>query len=170
MVGSSAHVLILGMTMSGKSTLAKSLVRQYQAAGIKCGVLDPLNDPGWRADFQTSDPDEFLRRFWLSERCAWFIDEAGESVGRFDLAMMKTATRGRHLGHRVHYVSQRGTQINRTVRDQCSSLFLFTTSLEDSKVHANEWNKPELRDACSLPQGHYFYTDRFSPLVRAALW
>lgn len=165
-----AHVMILGMTMSGKTTLAKALIPVYRAQGIMTGVLDPLNDPGWQADFQTSDVEEFLRMYWASRGCAWFIDEAGESVGQFDTVMHKTATRGRHWGHRNHYLSQRGTQIARTVRDQCSSLFLFTTSLDDSKVHANEWNKPELRNAHTLQQGEYFHTDRFSPLKRGKVF
>ena len=158
------------MTLSGKTTLAKQLAAQYRAAGLQVGVLDPLGDPEWQCDFRTDNADEFLRMFWASQRCAWFIDEAGESVGQFDTVMMRTATRGRHLGHRVHYISQRGTQIARTVRDQCSHLFLFTTSLDDSKVHANEWNKPELRNAHTLSQGHYFYCSRFSPLQRGQLF
>jgi hypothetical protein len=158
------------MTLSGKSTLGKRLVKEYRAQKIKTGVLDALGDPEWHADFQTSDPDEFLRMVWQSRQCAFFIDEAGEAVGHYNGAMRSTATRGRHWGHRFHYMSQRGAQIDRTVRDQCSSLFLFTTALEDCKIHANEWNKPELRTAHTLPQGHYFYTDRFSPLQRGQLW
>jgi hypothetical protein len=165
-----AHSLILGMTLSGKTTLAKKLVADYRANGIVTGVLDPMNDPSWGADFQTANADEFLSRVWQARQCAFFIDEAGESVGQFDEAMKRTATKGRHWGHRFHYLSQRGAQIARTVRDQCSSLFLFTTALDDCKIHANEWNKPELRTAHTLPQGHYFYTDRFSPLQRGQLW
>lgn len=165
-----AHVLILGMTLSGKTTLAKQLAPVYRAQGIKVGVLDPLGDPEWQADFQTTNADEFLKAFWASRQCAWFIDESGDAVGRYDDAMQRTATRGRHWGHRVHYITQRGAQLSRTVRDQCSKLFLFTTSLEDSKIHANEWNKPELRQAYTLHQGEYFHTDRFSPLMRGSLF
>lgn len=165
-----AHALILGMTLSGKTTLAKQLAAMYRAQGIKVGVLDPLGDPEWQADFRTHDVNAFLDMYWSSRQCAWFVDEAGESVGQFDTVMVKTATRGRHWGHRNHYISQRGTQLSRTVRDQCSSLFLFTTSLDDSKIHSNEWNKPELRDAHMLPQGNYFHCTRFSPLARGKLW
>jgi hypothetical protein len=165
-----AHVMILGMTLSGKTSLAKRVAAEYRAKGIKVGVLDPLGDPEWNADFQTSDPGVFMQQFWQARQCAWFIDESGDMVGRYDKEMQQTATRGRHWGHRVHYLSQRGTQIARTVRDQCSSLFLFTTALNDCKVHADEWNKPDLRTAHTLPQGHYFYTDRFSALKRGQLF
>jgi DNA helicase HerA-like ATPase len=165
-----AHALILGMTESGKTTLAKTLAPVYRAQGIKVGVLDPLGDPGWQADYRTTDPAAFLEAFWSSRQCAWFIDESGDAVGKYDEAMIKTATRGRHWGHRVHYITQRGAQLSRTVRDQCSTLFLFTTSLDDSKIHANEWNKPELRNAHTLRRGEYFHTDRFSPLARGKLF
>lgn len=161
-----AHSLILGMTESGKTTLAKKLAASYRAAGVSVLVLDPLCDPEWGADFQTSDPDEFLEVYWASRSCAVFIDEAGESVGRFDKTMEKTATRGRHWGHSNHYLSQRGAQISRTVRDQCSHIFLFTTALDDSKIHANEWNKPELKTCNALPQGAYFHATRFGKLER----
>jgi hypothetical protein len=158
------------MTLSGKTSLAKKIAPVYRANGVRVLVLDPLNDPDWQADYRTTDPDEFLRAFWESRQCAVFIDESGDAVGRYDDAMVRTATRGRHWGHRVHYITQRGAQLARTVRDQCSSLFLFTTSLDDSKIHANEWNKPELRTAHTLPQGAYFATDRFTPLKRGKLW
>lgn len=165
-----AHILILGMTLSGKTTLAKKLAPVYRARGIKVGVLDPLGDPEWEADFRTTDPDDFLRAFWASRQCAWFVDESGDAVGKYDEAMIKTATRGRHWGHRMHYITQRGAQLSRTVRDQCSSLFLFTTSLDDSKIHANEWNKPQIKSAHTLRQGEYFHTDRFSALQRGKLF
>ncbi len=165
-----AHSLILGMTESGKTTLAKKLARDYKAKGIGVLVLDPMGDPEWCADFQTSDSEQFLEVLWSSRKCAVFIDEAGESVGQFDKVMQRTATKGRHWGHSCHYLSQRGAQIARTVRDQCSHLFLFTTALDDSKIHANEWNKPDLKSANVLPQGHFFHATRFGTLERGKLW
>lgn len=165
-----AHSLILGMTESGKTTLAKTLAAHYKARGIGVLVLDPMNDPQWQCDYKTSDVAQFLTVFWQSKRCMVFIDEAGESVGRFDDLMVRTATKGRHWGHSCHYLSQRGAQLSRTVRDQCSHLFLFTTALDDCKIHSNEWNKQEMREASALPQGHYFHATRFGTLERGQLW
>jgi len=132
--------------------------------------LDPMSDPKWSLDFKTKKVDEFLHVFWRSKRCHCFIDEAGKSVGQFDSVMQETATEGRHWGHSCYFISQRGVQIARTVRDQCSHLFLFNTSLEDSKTHANEWNQPELKTAYTLPQGTYFYATRFGKLQRNVLF
>lgn len=162
------HVLILGMTESGKTTLAKKLCKDYQKRKIACIVLDPLRDPGWSdapdSDlfFQTVDKDEFLATVKASQRCAVFIDESGESVGQYDTTMHWLATRGRHYGHNCHFISQRGQQIAKTVRDQCGRLFLFTCSLTDAKILADEWNKPVLREAHMLEQGEFFIVGRFS--------
>ncbi len=165
-----AHALILGMTESGKTTLAKKLAENYMRAGVGVLVLDPLNDPAWVCNFRTADEDEFLASFWASKRCAVFIDEAGDCAGQHDKAMQKTATKGRHWGHRVHYISQRGTLINRTVRDQCSHLFLFATALQDVKTHSAEWNRPQLLDAANFQQGDYFHTGRFGGLTQSNIF
>lgn len=161
-----AHSLILGMTESGKSTLAKKLAAYYKSKGFGVLVLDPLNDPGWPCDFKTDDGSEFLKVFWDSRRCFVFIDESGDSVGRYNAEMTRTATKGRHWGHACHYITQRGTQLATTVRDQCSHLFLFCSSLNDSKTHADEWNQQQIREACNLKQGEYFHATRFGELHR----
>lgn len=152
-----AHVLLLGMTLSGKTHKAKALSRDYKKAGLGVLVLDPLQDPGWQADFITDDAEKFLTVFWQSRSCMAFMDEGGESVGRFDLAMQKTATRGRHWGHTCHYLAQRATQLAPLVRDQCTRLFLFCSSTKDGNVLSHEWNRPELEQCSQLKQGEYFY-------------
>ena len=164
------HSLILGMTESGKTTLAKQLAAQYKKAGINVLVLDPLKDPSWNADYQTNNPDEFLKVFWDSRRCAVFIDEAGESAGRYDKAMERTATKGRHWGHNVHYISQRGTMINTTIRGQCTNMFLFSTGLKDAKIHAEEWGHEELKNANKLKKGEFFHCDRFDYIKQCKLF
>lgn len=165
-----AHVLILGMTESGKTTLALRLAARYKQAGCGILVLDPIGDPRWHADFITSDPEEFLRVFWNSQRCMAFIDESGDAVGRYDRAMIKTATRGRHWGHSCHYITQRAVDISRTVRDQCTQLFLFASSINDGKVHAQEWNKPELQNCHTLKRGEYYSAPRFGQLTKGAVF
>lgn len=165
-----AHALILGMTESGKTTLAKKLASNYRANGVSVLVLDPLSDPSWDCDFRTSDVDEFLAAFWASRSCAVFVDEAGDSAGQHDKDMQKTATRGRHWGHRCHYISQRGTMINRTIRDQCSHIFLFGTALEDCKTHALEWNAPKLLQAANFRQGEYFHKSRFGDITQSNIF
>jgi hypothetical protein len=164
------HMAIYGMTESGKTTLAKELCARYSALGHGTLVLDPLMDPEWKADLIFSDPDEFLEAFWASRSCRAFIDESGEVVGRYDKAMIKTATKGRHWGHSVHYLTQRASLLSKTVRDQCGAMALFCSSKGDGKIHADEWNRDELAQCHTLAQGEYYYCTRFGQIKRLKLW
>ena len=165
------HALILGQTLSGKSTLAKRLAAGYRQQGVGVIVHDPVNDPEWDCDFRSSDFGEVLRVYKESRRCAVFFDEAGDTCSDYAHQITRTATRGRHLGHRNHYIAQRGTLILRTIRDQCSTLFLFSSGLEDCKIHAAEWNAPEIKiDGPDLRVGEYFYKQRMKPLQRGYLF
>jgi len=152
------HILIVGMTESGKSTLAKLLVRNLKSAGHKVAVLDPISDPAWKADFITSDIDE-MRKYLAENRSVYvFIDESGSVFGEGrDATHSWLATTSRHYGHSVAFISQRAMQIPRTMRDQCQRLYLFTSSVADGELHAEEWNKPVLYQCNTLPQ-FYFYS------------
>lgn len=165
-----SHSLILGMTESGKTSLAKKLAQQYKANGINILVLDPMGDPEWNADYQTSNPDEFLSVLWNSRSCAAFVDEAGESAGRYDKAMERSATKGRHWGHKMHYISQRGALISPNIRGNCSNLFLFLSGKNDGKVHAEEWAKEELKNCVNLKVGEFYHTSRGGELTRNVLF
>lgn len=118
-------------------------------------------DPRWPADFITADQEEFLDVFWRSRSCVAFLDEGGESVGRYAESMQKTATRGRHWGHACHFIAQRATQLAPIVRDQCTHLFLFCSSAKDGKLLSEEWNKPELERCSSFSQGEYIHAVKF---------
>lgn len=164
-----AHALFLGMTESGKTSLAKMMARQFKKKGVGILVLDPLRDPDWNADFITDDPGEFLEVFFNSRRCMVFIDEAGENVGRFDKAMVKTATKGRHWGHSVNYLTQRATLVSLTVRDQCRNLYLFASGYKDCKMLENEFNSPELLNAPSLKALEFYAASKHGDTAKYRL-
>lgn len=163
----SGHVLFAGITQSGKTSLAKRLSCSYQLSSL---VLDPLNDPGWRAAYQTTDPREFLLACRHSYDCALFIDESGSMIGRYDEPMQWLATQARHWGHLSHFITQRPSQLARNVRDQCTRLFLFACSFEDAKTLAREWNKPDLLQAAALRQGEFLACSRFAPVTRGKIF
>lgn len=164
------HKLITGTTLSGKSTLARRLAAAYKAAGRRVIVLDELMDPAWvseaGADFLTDDPEEFLQVFWASRNLAVFIDEAGDSVGRYNKTMTKTATRGRHWGHIVHYITQRPNSLDVTVRAQCTEIFAFALGPKDADALAEAFIQPALEDCGKLEQGEYIHAVRFDPETR----
>jgi signal recognition particle GTPase len=158
-----AHVLITGMTESGKTTLARELAAQYRAQGIAVIVLDPIRDIKWTqcADFVTDISEEFVYTVENSKSCAVFVDEAGEAVGQYSKEMFFLGTRARHLGHRSHFIVQRPNQISPTVRDQCTHLYLFAMYKKTCKLLAEDWNKDQLLEGSDLEKGEYIYAPKF---------
>lgn len=165
-----AHVLILGMTESGKTTLATELAGAYHKTGFNVIVLDAMRDPRWPGEHVYSDREQFLEVVTNSRRCMIFVDEAGEAVGQYEKEMFWLATRGRHAGHSCHFVTQRAQQLSPTVRHQTSYLALFNCAASDARLLSDEWNRQELREANSLGKGHYFWTGRYNALERRKLW
>lgn len=159
------HELIAGTTLSGKTTLARRKAALYTAAGRHVIVLDELMDPKWISEggavFLTDDPEEFQKVFWSSRNCAVFIDEAGESVGRYDKEMSKVATRGRHWGHIGHFIVQSPSMIDRNVRRNCAGVYAFAMEDGDAETLSKEYIQPMLREASSLNQGEYIHAVRF---------
>jgi hypothetical protein len=131
------------------------LAQKYKANSINVLVLDPDKRSGWGADFLTADPAEFLDVVKLNKTCALFIDESGQMIGRYSREMAWLATNSRKWGHRAHFITQRATQLDPTIRNQCTGLFLFKQSLNDAKILANEFVCPKLIEACELSQGEY---------------
>lgn len=86
-----------------------------------------------------------------------FIDEGGESVGRYNKLMNQCATRGRHWGHTVHIIAQDATQIAPIVRAQCTKLFAFAQSRAAGELLAREWLHDDLELACKLKRREYMY-------------
>lgn len=149
------------MSESGKTTLAKMLSHALHGQSKNVIVLDPMNDPGWAADYRTSKKEEFLEVFWTNQSCFVFIDESGKMVGRYDELMQELATSGRHHGHSVFFVSQRGAQISATVRAQCRHVYLFNSNKSDCKTLSEEFNQEELLKANKLPQFYFYHASRF---------
>src|SRR5437899_23057 len=129
------HTLILGMTESGKSTLAKILSRQLKAVGKVVVVLDPLADTGWEATEVVDSPERFGAYLRANRSVYGIVDEGGEVFNEgYNREYDWWATRSRHYGHSVAFVTQRGIQIPRTMRDQTNRLYLFTSSKSDGKL------------------------------------
>jgi len=158
------HNLIVGVTESGKSCLAKSLARGLHKQGKKVAVLDPLGDR-WEGDLVTSDIAEFDKYLRDNRSVFLFVDESFEvfNSGR-DLTYRWWATTSRHYGHSATFISQRAMDVPRSMRDQCGVLYLFTSAAEDGKILAGEYNKPEIEACNQLPQMYFYRTTRFGKL------
>jgi DNA helicase HerA-like ATPase len=147
------HTAIYGMTLSGKSSLAKQIIANLRMKGYKTIVLDPLGDPSFNADFHTQDVKEFERVWKGSRSCFCYIDESGQ-VGKFSEAMRNAATTGRHWGHSFTFIAQKATQVEPLVREQCSNLFLFRSGRKSRETLAEEFDCDELLKPIKLLEYH----------------
>lgn len=118
-------------------------------------VLDPDKRSEWNADFITTNPEEFLEVVFANTGCAVFVDESGDMIGRYGGAMNRLATTSRKWGHNCHFIAQRAKQIDPTTRTQCSNVFVFKQSLDDTKELAREFVADELKNAHILRKGEY---------------
>ena len=166
-----AHCLIIGQTLSGKSSLSKRLAARYKANGVGVLVFDPVGDPEWSADYKTHKWADFWDAYKNSRRCAIFVDEARIPQVEAPHQIDEIATRGRHRGHRAHFIVQRTKMLAPTPRNQCSELFIFSTGRDDAKELGAEWNEPTLHDvAPNLRVGEYIHKRRMHPMQRGYLF
>lgn len=76
-------------------------------------------------------------------------------------------TRGRHVdpatgggGHAVCIIAQRHRLLDKTARDQATTLFAFVVDPVDSKALAEDWNCPTLADCHALRPLTYYHVER----------
>lgn len=160
------HVLICGMTASGKSYAAKRLAARALARGKSVLVFDPLRD-SFPATWRTANLDALLTAAKRSRNCLIIIDEAltniGLGVGE-KAKFLWLATMSRHCGHQVVFICQRLRGLSPTIRDNCRTLFLFSVHKESAEIVAEAFNDDGLRRAPELPAFHFFYKEFFKPL------
>lgn len=155
------HSAIIGMTESGKTTLAKRMAHEYRRRGFGVLVLDPWKSPDWPADFVTADLGAFLRKAHASRRCALFVEEVGGFGRRPEFAWL--FTQARHWGHATHYLSQYHSQVPPIVRSNCARLFLFRVSASSAKEWADDFAQPAIATlAASLAQFHFVSASRYA--------
>jgi GTPase SAR1 family protein len=165
------HNIVVGQTESGKSTLVKRLIKAIKAeTGMQSVVLDPLHDPTFDADWQTSNAQNFLKCVFDSKNLVVVVDEAGETIGHYEKEMFKLATRGRHCGHICFFIAQRAKLIHPTVRNNCGAAYIFNQSFDDCKMLSNDFNDAKIIEAANFVEGEYFYKRRMRDIKKFKLF
>lgn len=136
------HSLFAGVTMSGKTTLARAFARRYQKAGQIVIVRDPMGtetaggDWGPNAIVFGHGEDEQFWRYMHDERVFGahvFIDEAADFFSVDQKENQWLLTRGRHYGLHVNLIAQRPKQIAPNVRSQASITYMFRLAHDDAR-------------------------------------
>ena len=152
-----AHVLVVGQTLSGKTTLAKLLVADWLKQGIPCIVFDPRltawGEPGDERVLVVRDVAAFLAAVEGSVSCGVVWDESGGHFDRTDQQHLWVALESRHLGHRAVLITTYYKLLPPAVREQITTLYLFKAGVRTCKQVAEEWASPALELANKLPVG-----------------
>lgn len=161
-----SHSLIVGMTESGKTTLAKKFALAAQKRGIPCIIYDPLlSDWGQGArvfdvfaEFEQAI-EELPEPEFVGQLIAYaFIDEADTVLSQSDRENWWIMTRGRHYGLRVFPITQRPKLISPTARGQCATLYCFRVSADDAKALAADFSDEGIKAAAGLAQGAFLWS------------
>lgn len=150
---------IVGMSLSGKSTLAKHISQKYWTHHqMRSFVLDPNEEKyGPHALVFGNDREEqFWDVVWKAENSLIIVDEAAETINR-DKTLIPVFTRLRHKKHKLIVIAHHATNLLPVMRDQIDTLYMFRQSEKNASFFAESFAKPELLKAPELAQYHYFF-------------
>lgn len=157
------HGLILGPTKCGKSTLAHAIAKDYQTHGVNSLVFDP-HMQSWPvpSQHQFTDLEKFLAVARRSQRCALFIEEAGEALGRGRIARQSQwiTTGSRKWGHTAYLLAQEAQQLLPVIRSCCARGFIFRQSKRNAEMLVNDFADERLMQATTLGRFEFLYAEK----------
>lgn len=139
------HSLFVGVTLSGKTTLARYISRELRAQGHTVIVYDPVGSStaggDWGAGAHVfSEEQQFLTMMEdpRTMHAHVFVDEADIVFNHGRPENRWLLTRGRHFGFSMNILSQRPSLLDPTVRGQCTRLYMFRLAKADRKLLGEE--------------------------------
>ena len=156
------HVLITGITYSGKSWLAKRLAKAAIDAGQNVIVYDPTKSNGWPKGIQKhTSPALFLEATKEFKNGYIFMDEAKTVFDFNTKEAEKLLYKKRHDGVLTYVISQRARMIPPNARNMCSVLFAFKQHKKDIDILTEEYGD-ELYSVEGLELGECLHSNGFS--------
>lgn len=179
------HTAFVGMSRSGKTTLAQIVAKGLVGKRRKVGVFDPLLDPKWEAtgaSIVTADPFELLHRC-KTETTAdgrpwhWFWEEWGPylknhpdgEVRRLLPAFGWLGTSSRQLGHSQWFIGHSWQDLLH-VRGQLDGVYAFAQGNKSAALMAEDFARPELsHELPRLSRGNFKWVCKMSDNARCGL-
>jgi hypothetical protein len=143
------HVGIFGPGQSGKTTLAKALVKSMSKHGIDSLVLDPNGEDWGRSAKSFTDEEEFWSAVWKDKKKFVVCEEATETIAR-NQELIPVFTRIRHLGHKLCISGHSGTNLLPIMRQQFHALYLFKQSAKACAMWAEDFMDERIHQATTL--------------------
>jgi hypothetical protein len=156
LIDEACHWIYVGVTQSGKTTLARWHSRKLVAAKHHVIVYDPVgtatagggwgsgDDGGSGFDFY-EDPEKFMEAIAKAKDAFVFIDESADTHSHAQVENHWLLRRGRHAGLYIRLLVQRVKMLPPNVRTQCARLFLFRASRTDQReILADFGHEPDI--------------------------
>lgn len=163
---------IFGPKLSGKSTLAQTLAREYKAKhGTVALVLDP-HQKDWHlwpeGSVVTDDEDKFWPMVWKSQNCLVVVEEAATTINR-DKTLIEVFTRLRHCNHKLLIIGHSGMSLLPIMREQIDTIYLFRQPKSSCVVWSEVMTNENLHGAKDLQQYEFLAHRLFGPTVKRKL-
>ena len=154
---------IFGISLSGKTTLAKALSREYaRAAKMPSIILDPQLDTWGAHATITDDEERFWATVWACKNCLVIVDEAAATIRR-ERELIPVFTRLRHNGHKLLVIGHDGSDLLPVMRQQLDTLYLFRQDDDSVKWWVKKFADKRVDQARSLDQYEYLFCEMFKP-------
>ena len=147
LVDAREHVLYCGVTMTGKTTLAREHAQILVDAKYEVIVYDPVMtetaNGGWPDGVRIiHEPDELMEQLddWKGNGgdpehpTFLFVDEAPDIFNHSNTASHLIARRIRHDEIYLRLIAQRPNMIHPSARTQCSYVYMLRLSNQDSRI------------------------------------
>jgi molybdopterin-guanine dinucleotide biosynthesis protein len=153
---------IFGPKLSGKTTLARSISREYwRVHHIRTLVLDPNQDMDFGPQaLNTPDEEKFWGMVWKSRDCLIVVEEAAATIRR-ERDLVPVFTRIRHQHHKLLVVGHSGTDLLPVMRQQVDVIYLFRQNEESALIWSKTFCDVRLIEATKLGQYEFIRLEMF---------
>lgn len=165
-LNSMKRIGIFGPTESGKSTVARQLVREhFSKYGLKALILDPHSDewnlwPQSAVGFITDSEEQFWKAVWESEGCLVVVEESSSTIKR-EKNLIPVFTKLRHRKHKLLVIGHSGMDLLPVMREQFDTLFLFRQPQSAAKVWSEVMTETGLLACTSCKQYEFIFHRMF---------
>lgn len=134
------HTLFCGVTLSGKTTLARAIAQEQAKKGVPLIVFDPVGtstaNGNWpESAIVISDLGEFLEYMAHPDvhSASVYIDEAANVFNARMPENCLLLTQGRHRGLQINMIAQRPKMVLPNARTQAARTYMFRLATEDAR-------------------------------------
>jgi ABC-type molybdenum transport system ATPase subunit/photorepair protein PhrA len=155
------NIGVFGPTLSGKTTLAKVIARNYWTKNhIQSLCLDIQHDSWSESVWTTDKEDLFWDQVWKQNNKLIIVDDGSATINR-NKDLLSAFTMLRHRGHHLLIIGHNGTDLLPAMRRALHKLYLFRQSEKASQLWAEDFTDKRILAAAQLQQYEFLYCELY---------